>query len=204
MKTKFNYNKDVIKDNIEGVLQQSTLSIYKEAKEWYPKAHEYAVDFANTYNKPVYITAGIIAVLSPQKAWWHNLELTEDFLKRMPCRHVGTQVSKAQAIYDFTENYIESEKLPFIERMIGGLKTRNFFRNILEPSFPEYVTIDNHMIGAMTGDFKTKVVTDKQYNFLKGCLIEYSNELKMIPSELQSVIWLTTKELKKDIFGRTK
>jgi hypothetical protein len=193
---KIQYKPQLIKANMEEVLIQSTSYLYNEAKNWYPKAHKFAADFAVEYDISIVITSGLIACLSPQKNWFHNLELTEEFLQSEGtyCRHTGSQVDKARRIYAQKD-----DKQRNILTILGGLKTQNFFLNIYNPKDDWAVTIDNHMIGAMTGDFNNKVVTNKQYNFLKDCLIDYAKELNMLPNVLQSYIWLTVKEIKKDI-----
>lgn len=190
------YNKDMLRSNMEEVLIQASPSSYKDAKEWYPKAHKYAEDFSEKYNKPVEITSALISVLSPQKEWFHNLELTEEFLKTKGrrCRHVTKQKEKAKRIY--TLNDVKEANIEMAALYLGGLKTTNFFFNIYNPSDPKFVTIDTHMLQLMTGMFNFVKPTVKQYNFMKQILIDFSNEHKMIPSEMQSILWLTWKSVK--------
>jgi hypothetical protein len=190
------YNVDMLKTNIEEVLQQATSSIYKDAKDWYPKAHRYAEEFSEKYNKPIEITSALISVLSPQKEWFHNLKLTEEFLKSKgrTCRHVEKQKLKARKIYAL--NDVAPANIEMAALYLGGLKTTNFFFNILNPSDPKFVTIDSHMLQLMTGMFEFLKPTVKQYTFMKNVLIDCAKENKMIPSEFQSVLWLTWKNVK--------
>jgi hypothetical protein len=191
------YNTKTVIDNIEEVLIQIPSSVYKEAKEWYPKANKIALDFSSKYGKPIEVTSALIACLSPQKEWFHNLELTEDFLKvnGKRVRHTRQQHKKAKSIYFFHEDY--KDVLSFIEQTLGGPKTQNFFRNILDPTDPKYVTIDSHMAQLMSGNFDYVDPTLKQYNFLKDLLIDFSKSHNMIPSEMQSILWLTWRKIKK-------
>jgi hypothetical protein len=191
------YNTEFVKSNMEDVLIQTDLATRKEAKEWFPKANQFAQTLGKQYNVNPIIVSGLISCLSPQKNWFHNMVLTEDFLKSRgeTCRHTGQQVEKAKAIY-FIRDCYDTNIMTLTEGILNGQKTVNFFMNITKPENPEYVTLDSHMCQLMSGDFTYKTATNKQYLFLKQVLQEYATENKMLPSEMQSLLWLTWRKIK--------
>ena len=193
---KFCFDPHVTMDNMKEVFEQAPLSNFKDAKEWYPTAHKYAEGYAKEFGLPVAITSGLIACLSPQKNWFHNLQLTRDFLEcgGCDCRHTGVQVDKAQRIYNLA--YKHRFSLKNIKEILGGLKTQNFFMNIYQPENKKFATIDAHMIQLMTGDLRLRTVTEKQYLYLQAVLNMYAYKHNLIPSEMQSVLWITWKQIK--------
>lgn len=192
MKNKFIYNEELIVSNIEEVFIQSTSSVFKEAKLWYPTARNYAMDFSQEFNIPFVKCCALISVLSPQKEWFHNLQLTKDFLKSggRKARHTSVQIQKARDIYNFVGNYKE------LDTIIGGRKTVNFFHNIHSPSNPMWVTIDTHMIEVCMGNFDRSKLTVNQYDFLAEILKNQAKVHNLASSEYQSILWLTWKSIK--------
>ena len=77
----------------------------------------------------------------------------------------------------------------FIERILNGPKIVNFFNNILNPLDKNYLTVDTHHISICTQDYKLNRITSKQYKFLKEETINFANEVKIIPCELQAILW---------------
>lgn len=192
----FNYDSLLIQENLERVAEMSTLSLFQESKDWYWKAHEKAQEYTKEFKKDICITSGLISVMSPQKEWSHNLRLTEEYLKSgaKTCKHTRVQREKAKYIY-YTDGY-PRDFIPYIEAILGGPKTINFFRNILNPDDKEFCTIDGHMAALMTGNLSKEKLTPKQYLFLKDEMIKFANKEGKIPSQLQAELWLIYKENK--------
>lgn len=165
---KFPYNSEIIKENIEDILMQCSSQMEWQGKDWYYSAQRIAIDFSAKYKKSTIITSALISVLSPQKEWFHNLRLVDEFLltKGERCRHTNAQTEKAKCIYNLNDATISQ-----IEIILSGLKTINFFHNIYHPDNVNYCTIDSHMAQLMTGDFERKSLKKKQYEFLKDELI---------------------------------
>lgn len=189
---KWIYNEEFITSNVEEVLIQSTSSDFKEAKLWYPTARNYAMDFSQEFNIPFENCCALISVLSPQKEWFQNLELTKEFLKSggKRVRHTSVQKAKAKNIYRSTNN------VNVLDLIIGGRKTTNFFRNILSPTDNNYITLDSHMIQVCTGKMEEKDLTVNQYDYVAGVLKSEAKKLNLHSSEFQSILWLTWKRIK--------
>jgi hypothetical protein len=186
------YNQSFIESNIEEVFIQSTSSDLREARVWYRNAGIYAKDMSTEFNIPYIKCCALISVLSPQKEWWQNIQLTRSFLrsKGIYCRHLTNQVKKAKTIYSYEGHFRE------IDEFIGGRKTTNFFHNIHSPTSPNWITIDGHMLQLMTGKMEIKAVTNKQYDFLANILKNKAKEHNFVPSEFQALLWLTWKRIK--------
>lgn len=189
---KWVYNQSFIESNIEEVFVQSTSSDLIEAGKWYNNARMYAEELSKEFNVPFIKCCALISVLSPQKEWSQNLQLTKDFLTSggMKCKHYSGQVKKAILIYNYGNKELG------IDEIIGGRKTVNFFHNIHFPTNPLWVTLDGHMLQVCTGKMEIKDVTDKQYDFLANILKNQAKMHNFVPSEFQALLWLTWKRIK--------
>lgn len=189
---KWFYNEEFIVSNLEEVFLQSTSFDFKEAKLWYPAARNYAMDFSQEFSVPFIKCCALISVLSPQKEWLQNLELTRQFLKNggRRTKHTLTQVRKARQIY----NFIGDNK--GLDDIIGGRKTTNFFHNIYSPNDNQWITLDFHMIQVLTGKLEEKDLTVNQYDFAASVLKKQAKVYNLASSEYQSILWLTWKRIK--------
>lgn len=168
---------------INAVLNQSTDIEITEGKIWYPEAHQYCLELSKEFNISLEKVCGICAALSPLKSWPVNKNITRSYLEGKRNIHTRLQVSKCDWIMRGDD----------IEKCLGGLKTVNFYHNILNPPDLEYCTIDRHMIWMFN---ERPSLSPKQYNFLKNSIIEYAKVNQWITSELQAVTWLTVKRVK--------
>jgi len=101
------------------------------------------------------------------------------------------QSNKARKILNYAQTRED------IELYLGGLKTINFFNNIYDPESREHVTVDRHHIYLSIG-WDAQSCTPKQYDFLKQNTVIFAKEVDMIPSELQSTLWVCWKRIKKN------
>lgn len=186
-------NREFIIEHLEEVFVQSTSSDYKEGLNWYPTANKYAETFSEKFKKPIEVCAGLISVLSPQKEWFANLKMTEDFLesKGIVCKHTTTQATKAYSIYCL--NGKTSKNIEDITRILNGRKTTNFFHNILTPLNVNFITLDAHM-GAIT--LGQKIFTKKEYLDVSGIMKVEALKLGLVPSQYQAILWKTWKRVK--------
>jgi len=73
-------------------------------------------------------------------------------------------------------------------------KTYNFYRNILDPEDPRFVTIDGHMYNLWRGEITTlKEVAvhfkPKQYKVIADDFKAFARALDIPPSQLQATLW---------------
>jgi hypothetical protein len=181
----------IVVNNIQRVFENATIKDYQEGLKWYSEAHDFANDLAKTYGIGKMKVAGIIAAMSPMKAWKNNKEIAEEFIQSGISGHTALQTEKAKSIL------LNNDNKQYIESTLGGLKTINFFNNIYNPSDEEYVTIDRHHLYISTG-MDVQTCTIKQYQFIKKHTVMFSKSVNLTPCNLQAVLWVTWKRMKKD------
>lgn len=118
---------------------KTTASQRERGRLWYPVAHDFARYIAGG---DVTMGAGVIAALSQQKEWELNKRMADAFINGDPMGHFPDALRKAAAIMAGAD---PGDVLPM------ALKTGNFYRNILDPSDPDPVTVDRHAHDVIAG-----------------------------------------------------
>lgn len=163
------------------VIKQATSIEIQEGKTWYYKARDYCVELSEEFGIELEKVVGIVAALSVQKRWDLNKRISRQYLQGKRNIHTKTQVSKCDWIMRGDN----------IEKCLGGLKTVNFYHNILNPEDSNYCTIDLWMLRIFNERPK---VTPKQYNQLKQVCIDYSNQIKWVTPTTQAVAWIVARQ----------
>lgn len=149
---------------------------------WYRTAHELAFVISGGN---VRAGAGVIAALSPQKAWNYNVKLaTESFTNNEARGHVKDACGKA-------------ERIMLGEDPLGVLpedsKTWNFFRCIADPEDAEAVVIDRHAfdiaIGETLGNADRGLSNKRRYATIAHAYREAARQLNILPQVLQAITW---------------
>lgn len=195
---KFVYNSEFIQDNLEEMWEATSLSSFIEGKQWYWEAHKICQDIADEYNVPIEVSTGILASLSPQKSWKHNIELAKEFFetrgKRV--RHTSVISAKGRLIYNSYKAY--NDRKGFIERVLNGPKIVSFFNNILNPYDNSYICIDRHHLTCCLGDVKINTCTLKQYEFLRQETLKFAKKQNLLGSEVQAILWVHVRNSKNE------
>ena len=170
--------------NIMTVWYIATEDELAEGRAWYSTAHQTAMMLADG---DVKTGAGLLAALSPQTAWWLNVELAcEAFDSGTARRHTSDSCSKANKILAGID---PADVLP-MQR-----KTGHFYRCILDPSDPVAVCIDRHAydiaVGVPLGDWPRGLSARGRYALLAQCYWEAAQRLGELPSTVQAVTWVT-------------
>jgi hypothetical protein len=170
--------------NILSVFTSATEDEYGEGAQWYENAHWTARALAEG---DVKVGAGLLAALSPQTAWWLNVELACDAYETgNATRHTGDSCGKANKIMAG----IPPEDVLPMER-----KTGQFYRCILDPDDAEAVCIDRHAydiaVGIPLGDWPRGLSTPSRYRLLADCYREAARRAGQLPSVVQAVTWVT-------------
>lgn len=129
-------------DNIIRKHEASTLADRKRGEMWYRDAHiqAFAIGRGNIERG-----AGVLAALSPRAPWDDNLaaahrvaETGEPWVKYdlHPQDKGQVAVQNAKAI-----RILQGEH-PL--DVLGGMKERSFYHNIVDPENPEHITVDKH------------------------------------------------------------
>ena len=124
-----------------------------------------------------------MSACSINTTWERNQECVAEYYQTGKVAHM----SKVQAMVDtISECPCPVGLLP----LFGGLKTRSFYLNLLNPTPTTKtppVTIDRWMLRWLTGDDKKP--TPKQYGVAIQAIYRVAEERKLSPIEAQAVIW---------------
>jgi hypothetical protein len=168
--------------NIIKVFKSATPDQLARGRGWYPHARELA-ELMSEGN--VRAGAGVIAALSPQKAWEQNLKIARGaFATGTPRGQVPNAVAKAAMIMD---GHDPLDVLP------DDSKTWNFFRAIIDPTDPDAVVIDRHAhdiaVGEIYGARDRGLSTKRRYATLAHAYREAARQLGELPLVVQAVTW---------------
>lgn len=173
--------------NITAVWQRATAEQAAAGRRWYRTANEVATLLADGNTRA---GAGVIAALSPQKAWDYNVKLARDAFTTGEARgHVGDAVGKAQRIM------LGEDPLAVLPE---DSKTWNFFRAIIDPDDAEAVVIDRHAhdiaVGERYGNRDRGLSAKRRYATLALAYRLAAQRLGEIPSVVQAVTWVAWRE----------
>lgn len=175
--------------NIIATFNRATDDQKKRGADWYSTAHQVAELMAEG---DVQRGAGVIAALSPQKAWPLNVKMARRaFDAGRADGHVQDALRKVAKILAGAD---PAEVLPMT------LKTGNFYRTIMDPEDPDAVVIDRHAHDVAVG--KRYGITDRglhnkrRYATLAHAYREAARVLDVLPSTVQATTWLVQTEEK--------
>jgi hypothetical protein len=173
--------------NILSVWSLATDDQVRQGRDWYRTAHETATMLADG---DVRVGAGLLAALSPQTAWWLNVELAcEAFDAGVARRHVRDACAKANKIMAG----VDPESVLPMQR-----KTGHFYRCILDPSDSVAVCIDRHAhdvaVGVPYGDWNRGLSAHGRYALLAQCYWEAAQRAGELPSVVQATTWVAWRD----------
>lgn len=151
-------------------------------RDWYPFAHRLAFALSDG---DVRAGAGVIAALSPQKAWHLNRRLAENAFATGEVRgNVRDACGKAERIM------LGEDPLDVLPE---DSKTYNFARCIISPDDPDPVCVDRHAAdicaGRVCGSEDRGLSSKRRYATIAHAYREAARRLGEIPSVVQAVTW---------------
>jgi hypothetical protein len=173
--------------NIITVWGRATDDQMVRGRAWYRTANDLATVLAEGNTRA---GAGVIAALSPQKAWDHNVRLAREAFANGEARgHVRDAVGKAERIM------LGEDPLSVLP---ADSKTWNFFRAIVDPEDAEAVVIDRHAhdvaVGERHGEQDRGLSSKRRYATLALAYRVAAQRLDEIPSTVQAVTWVVWRE----------
>src|SRR5690242_14788521 len=116
-----------------------------EGTEWYSKAHAICERISETHGITLKQACGVIAALSPGRAWEFNVSDAETFISAYQSGARGRQLPIV-GTYGRKNVRKSIDILRGVEPLdvLGGSKVRSFYSNILNPENESPVTIDRH------------------------------------------------------------
>lgn len=182
------YKKSDQTDRIEGTLA-------------YAKYHVLLNKIANTYCYEFKPVVAAFCALSPNNDYYGNLRSLVSVLDGLnrSTPHKDIIVSTYNHCKYRAIMYLNGEKFETSKR---GMKILNFYRNLIDPTDSEFVTIDGHMAAMFIGDDKAVmkemiIGTRKEYKRIAKILSDMANELGLLPNQLQATLWFTRKRILK-------
>lgn len=173
-------NRTLLTQNILKVHDRTSPELRALGRQWYPSAQQ----FADKIGKgDVEKAAGVIAALSPNKAWDMNQRIAESSMRSGRAHGTyGTQVLKAQRIID-GEHPLD---------VLGPLKERSFYHSIINPT-GDNPAIDRHAhdiaVGTFHGENERGLSTPNRYQHFQEAYRSAAGHLGVGANELQAVTW---------------
>jgi hypothetical protein len=175
--------------NIERTVKSATPEEIQHGKTWYQQAHEMASEIGKGDVKR---GAGVIAALSPKSSWTENVRMAREVSKTGSTRGYVSQAEVGRA-----RRIMEGEDPETILPM--EKKTGHFYKNILEPENPSYVTVDRHAhdiaIGQAWGG-RERQLEGGRYNTFVNAHLQAAHRLGEIPSRVQATAWVRWRNLR--------
>lgn len=155
----------------------------RRGRDWYRNANQLATMMAEGNTRA---GAGVIAALSPQKAWYLNVRIAQKSLGSGTARgNVGDAVGKAQRIM------LGEDPLVVLPE---DSKSWSFYRAIVSPDDPDPVVIDRHAhdlgVGEIYGSRDRGLSSKRRYATLAHAYREAARRLDEIPSVVQATTWI--------------
>lgn len=154
---------------------------------------------ASRYGFPLEMAAGVFSAVSPNNTYYGNLRNTDTLLK---ARSEGRPLEDV-SVSSYGANQAKARKIlmgadPL--QVLGGLKTRSFYMNIIDPGDPLPVTVDGHMRNVWLNDRKPLHSPDALkrgprvdrhlYEQIANGIRELAAEERLLPNQVQAVVWL--------------
>lgn len=164
-----------------------------DGMSWYQSAHLEALELSDLHGIPVVSACGIIAALSPQMSWGGNIRWAAEVAAGMSTRRgLGLSLERAIRIRDGE---------PPLE-VLGGLKVRAFYADIISAGATDAVCVDRHAYDIVTGERGShKSLTPKRYFAAAGAYVNAAARLRetgehdeISAAQVQAVTWVTWRD----------
>jgi hypothetical protein len=183
--------------NLYKLYQQATEDERNEGREWYTRAHEYALSLSERYNITLWQAAGVLAALSPGCNWERNKRDAEEVIAAYK-RHDPLPLVGSYGRKNVRKCELILRGRPVMS-VLGGDKVISFYHNILDPLSPQFVTIDRHAYDALQGsrtpEDKRFDIKHKRYRDAESAYTSVAASLDLLPSQLQAIVWLVWRRL---------
>ena len=188
-------------DNLRRVLWQANQSDIQTGLVSWWKYKQLTREIAWKYDFPPHIGAAVFSALSPNNDYHGNLRDTDTLLCGVRLGKIPADIS----VSTYDNNKIKAWQIAHyctddpLDRLVFP-KTRNFYLNIKDPSDPLPVTVDGHVYNAWRNQrisLKGAAMRFKpaQYDEIAEAIRQIGAEYRMIPNQVQGVIWHTWRRL---------
>lgn len=173
--------------NIVSTFAMASDAQLNDGQDWYVQARRTAAMLADG---DVKMGAGLLAALSPQTAWWMNVELACDaYESGNASRHTRDACGKANKIMAGMDPV---DVLPMAR------KTGHFYRCILDPADGDAVCIDRHAhdvaVGVAYGSWSRGLSTQRRYDIIADAYRGAASRLGEFPMVVQATTWVVWRD----------
>lgn len=173
-------------DNILAAYRNADRTLKGHGLKWYPTAAEVAREVASMAGIPFLNGAAVLAVLSPQTSWDHNVRWAFAIADAhrngdpLPSMGLGNNLKRAA---------IALTSLDDVERTKGTLKVHNFYGSIIGRNGA--VCIDRHAIRIAEGDPNADInsISDGKYRKYARAYLDAAAALKRRAADVQAATW---------------
>ena len=155
--------------------------------EWYNNARRFSIEHAKINDISPYKVAGIIAALSPKNKWERNLldtinvlKYKDDLSKYNVCTF-NTNRDKALQILKLKDN---NNLIDNIIKILNGIKTVSFFKNIMGIDDHNTVTVDMWMYR-----LSNLPRTLPNYQLIQQVILQVAKRLNILGKHVQELLW---------------
>jgi len=162
-------------------------------EQWYPKAQGIVRDWASHYRLHDATVACVIAAISPQCDWPHNLIIADDVLADRPVSVGGAlhvNIAKARRLRDTSGEILAGSPVCRMMREVFpcGPKVNAFAQNLAGNM--SVVTIDGHAMQAALNDPRADYrLKWNAYAVFAQAYQEVAYEVGRSAAEFQAIIW---------------
>jgi len=181
-------------NNIKSAFGVASAEHLAAGRRWYPTARQLAYVMASGmddgtpegFDRAVRAGSGVIAALSPQKAWTTNVAMaSKAFQTGEASGHVSDACGKAERIMRGEDP---------LAVLPDESKTWNFFRCIVDPTDADAVVIDRHAhdvaVGTVYGGTDRGLSNKRRYATIAHAYREAARQLGELPQTVQAVVWV--------------
>lgn len=189
--------------NIEKVFVQADSIDINEGKVAYARYNKMLKGIADHYDFGFCQTTAAFVALSPNNDYMGNLRSLISIMYGVNAKNPLEEitVSTYKQCRNRAYEYLIGNKDFLAET--DGMKTRNFYLNILFPKDPRYITLDGHMCSVLAGKrYRMKEVAESKivsspnrYNEAAKIFITVAKRHKLLPNQLQAILWFTWKRI---------
>lgn len=187
--------------NLEKMFQQADRYDLAEGLLAYQRYNQLMRGLADKYRFPLNRVVAAFCALSPNNDYFGNLRsavsVMDGINRDLPLAKIN--VSTYKHCRDRAHSYLTgSAEFVSPER---GLKTLNFYHNILVPSSNRWVTVDGHIKATWLNQNLTMkeaiVKSRKEYNEIADAIKKLAFNNFMLPNQYQAVVWFVRKRILK-------
>ena len=179
--------KKLIKEQLIDDFTVITRMLLGHKVEWYNNARRFSIEHAKINDISPYKVAGIIAALSPKNKWERNLldtinvlKYKDDLSKYNVCTF-NTNRDKALQILKLKDN---NNLIDNIIKILNGIKTVSFFKNIMGIDDHNTVTVDMWMYR-----LSNLPRTLPNYQLIQQVILQVAKRLNILGKHVQELLW---------------